>query len=64
MRIELAYADGHRVLVELPGGVSATGEFLTMLDGVVAKEHYRLDAKPDIFAEPPERKPWERKSRG
>ena len=61
LNLELLYADGRRVFVGLPGGVAATDEFFTALDGVVLKEHYRLDAKPDIFAEPPERKPWEKK---
>ena len=60
VNIELAYPDGRKVLIDLKDGVSATGDFFAALDGVVAKEHYRLEVRPDIFAEPPERKPWER----
>ena len=44
-----------------PDGVSVTGEFLAALGSIVATEHYRLEVKSDIFAEPPERKPWEKR---
>ena len=61
VKIVLSYADGHNVTIDMAGGVSATGEFFTALGGVVAKEQYSIETRPDIFAEPPERKPWERK---
>ena len=61
LKIDLSYADGRHVAIDLPDGVSATGEFLAALGDVVAREHYRLDVRPEIFAEPPERKPWEKK---
>ncbi|MCQ2392295.1 MAG: DNA polymerase III subunit alpha, partial [Kiritimatiellae bacterium] len=63
LKIDLAYADGHHVAVDLKGGVQASDEFFGELAKVVAKEHYHLDCKSDIFAEPPEQKPWERKGR-
>ena len=61
MKIELSYPDGRQVMIDLPGGVSVTGEFLAALGTTVTREHYRLETRPDIFAEPTERKPWEKR---
>ena len=41
-------------MIDLPGGVSVTGEFLSALGTTVTREHYRLETRPDIFNEPPE----------
>ena len=54
--IQLSYANGAVVAVELDGGVNPSAEFLAELGKLAAKDGWGLDVKPDIFAEPPERK--------
>ncbi len=61
LKLELSYADGHQVLVDLKHGIAPCDEFFVALGKIVSREHYRLEVKKAIFAEPPERKPWERK---
>ena len=56
MHINLSYADGTSVTVELDGGVGTSAEFFAALDKVMVKDKWKLDVKPDIFAEPPQKK--------
>ena len=56
VHINLSYADGTSVTVELDGGVGTSAEFLAALDKVMVKDKWKLDVKPDIFAEPPQKK--------
>ncbi|MBR4654886.1 MAG: DNA polymerase III subunit alpha [Kiritimatiellae bacterium] len=63
LKLELSYADGRRVMIDLPGGISATAESLAALGRLATGDSYRLETRSDIFAEPPEKKPWENKRR-
>ena len=52
MHINLSYANGANVKLELAGGVNPTAEFLASIGKVAIKDKWGLDAKSDIFAEP------------
>ena len=49
--VQLSYANGAVVAVELDGGVNPSEEFLSELGRLAAKDGWGLDVKPDIFAE-------------
>ena len=61
VQLALTFDDGHVVTIALAGGVQPTDAFFGDLAHLVGPENYRLDCKRDIFADPPEPKPWERK---
>ena len=60
--IDLAWANGTRAEIDsgVPG-VELTAEFLTALNKLQKGEPYSLATVKDIFLEPPELKPWERR---
>ena len=60
--IDLAWANGTRAEIDsgVPG-VELTAEFLTALNKLQKGEPYSLETVKDIFLEPPELKPWERR---
>jgi hypothetical protein len=57
MRINLSYANGTNVKLELEGGVNPSADFLGAIGKVAIKDRWGMDAKPDIFAEPPPKYP-------
>jgi hypothetical protein len=52
MHINLSYANGTSVKLELEGGVNPTADFLGAIGKIAIKDKWGMDAKPDIFAEP------------
>ena len=60
VRINLHYANGAVVAIELDGGVCPTELLLSDLGKIAVQDAWGLDVKPDIFAEPPEKR-WPRK---
>lgn len=60
--IDLVWANGARAEIESGvEGVELTPEFLTALNRLQKNEPYALATVKDIFLEPPEPKPWERR---
>ena len=57
MHVNLSYANGPRVTLELDGGVNPTADFLGAIGKVAIKDKWGMDAKSDIFAEPPPKYP-------
>ena len=57
MHVNLSYANGMSVKLELAGGVNPTADFLGAIGKVAIKDKWGMDAKPDIFAEPPPKFP-------
>ena len=57
MHVNLSYANGTRVKLELDGGVNPTADFLGAIGKVAIKDKWGMDAKSDIFAEPPPKYP-------
>ncbi len=60
MRLNLAYADGTVVAIELEGGVTPSERFLSELGKLASGCRWGIDAKPDILAAPPPKRRWER----
>jgi DNA polymerase III alpha subunit len=57
MHVNLSYANGTTIKLELQGGVNPSADFLGAIGKVAIKDKWGLDAKPDIFAEPPPKFP-------
>ena len=60
LRLNLNYADGTVVAVELEAGVLPSERFLSELGKLVGGHPWGLDVKPDIFAAPQPQKRWGR----
>ena len=52
VRLNLCYANGTVVKIELEGGVNPTAEFFSALGKLLPKDSWGLDVKNDIFSEP------------
>jgi hypothetical protein len=52
VRLNLCYANGTQVKIELEGGVNPTAEFFSAFGRLLPKDSWGLDVKNDVFAEP------------
>ena len=60
LRINLKYANGTTVAIELDGGVMPSETLLSELGKLAVGCKWGLDVKPDIFAEPQQPRRWAR----